>query len=99
VALIQSGKILTIDRPDGVVNSFGNKLFAARSDDMLHLLNDLRANQNVEDAYPFGEYHHVIMKHGGEHELDSFLKQNGRVYQLKEVKPDIEDCFIALMKN
>jgi ABC-type multidrug transport system ATPase subunit len=99
VALIQAGKILTIDRPDGVVNSFGKNLFAVRSDDMLHLLSDLRSNQNIEDAYPFGEYHHVIMKHGEEHELDNFLKETGRPYQLKEVKPDIEDCFIALMKN
>ncbi|MDP4263780.1 MAG: ABC transporter ATP-binding protein [Bacteroidota bacterium] len=99
VALLQSGKILSINTPQGVVNEFGKTLFAVKSNDMLHLLNDLKQNEDIEDAYPFGEYHHVIMKHGGENELKDYLRQTGRQYEMKEVRPDIEDCFIALMKN
>jgi ABC-2 type transport system ATP-binding protein len=99
VALLQSGKILSINTPQGVVDEFGKTLLAVKSNDMLRLLNDLKQSNDVEDAYPFGEYHHVVMKNGGEDRLNSFLQQTSRKYELKEVKPDIEDCFIALMKN
>jgi len=99
VALIQSGKILSINTPKGIVDEFGKKLLAVKSHDMLRLLNDLKNCEAVEDAYPFGEYHHVVLKANGEESLNNFLKQTGRQYELKEEKPDIEDCFIALMKN
>jgi ABC-type multidrug transport system ATPase subunit len=99
VALIQSGKILSINTPQGVVNEFGKKLLAVKSNDMLHLLTDLKQCEIVEDAYPFGEYHHAVLRNGDEQELNSYLQQTGRQYELKKVQPDIEDCFIALMKN
>jgi ABC-2 type transport system ATP-binding protein len=99
VALIQSGEILSINTPQGVVNEFRKKLLAVKSSDMLHLLNDLKQCKEVEDAYPFGEYHHAVMKSGGEAELNNYLQQTNRRYELKEVQPDIEDCFIALMKD
>jgi hypothetical protein len=72
---------------------------AAKSNDMLRLLNDLKQSGEVEDAYPFGEYHHVVVKTGRENELNTYLQQSGRQYELKDTQPDIEDCFIALMKN
>ena len=99
VALVQSGKILSVNTPQGVVDGFGKKLLAVKSSDMLHLLNDLKNCGEVEDAYPFGEYHHAVMKSGGEQALKNYLQPTGRQYELKEVEPDIEDCFIALMKN
>jgi ABC-2 type transport system ATP-binding protein len=99
VALIQSGKILSINTPKGIVEDFGKTLLAVKNSDMLGLLNDLKQCKDVEDAYPFGEYHHVVMKNGGKEELNNCLQQKDRQYELKEVQPDIEDCFIALMKN
>lgn len=99
VALMQSGRILSIDSPGGIVRQFGKTLLAARADDMLGLLHDLRTSGLVADAYPFGEYHHVVMRQGGWQDLDAFLKKTGRPCEIKEVQPDIEDCFIALMKN
>jgi ABC-type multidrug transport system ATPase subunit len=99
VALIQSGKILSVNTPQAIVDGFGKNLLAVKSRDMLHLLSDLKNSENVEDAYPFGEYHHVVMKNGGLQELKNYLQHTGRQYELKEVQPDIEDCFIALMKN
>jgi ABC-2 type transport system ATP-binding protein len=99
VALIQSGKIMSINTPKGIVDAFGKKLLAIKSNDMLHLLSDLKKSTDVEDAYPFGEYHHAVMKKDGEQELRNYLQQTGRQFELKEVQPDIEDCFMALMKN
>lgn len=101
VALIQEGNILSIDTPRGVTDSFKKKLLAAKADRMLPLLNDLKEWRGVENAYPFGEYHHVVLKEqSSEMELHNYLLQkNIAGLELKPASPDIEDCFIALMKN
>ena len=101
VALIQSGKILSINTPQGVVDSFSKPLWAVKSSRMLPLLNELQQKDFVENAYPFGEYHHVVMKDGsGEEKLQQLIQNRSNESTVGEkVKADIEDCFIALMKN
>ncbi|HWH62079.1 MAG TPA: ABC transporter ATP-binding protein [Ginsengibacter sp.] len=101
VALMQSGKILSIDTPEGIKRQFQKDLFAVRSSQMLPLLNDLKKFEEAEDAYFFGAYHHVVMKHKNEEEqLKNYLsKYNNDNLEISKVQPGIEDCFIALMKN
>ncbi len=98
VALMQNGSILSINSPKGIVDNFQKPLYAIKSSTMLHLLNELKNTLYVEDAYPFGEYHHVVLKNeDAKDALEQFsLQQNA---QLKPVQPDIEDCFISLMKT
>src|SRR5258705_8617405 len=57
VALIQNGKILSINTPQGIVTNFSKPLWAVKSTRMLPLLNELLQKDFVEDAYPFGEFH------------------------------------------
>jgi ABC-type multidrug transport system ATPase subunit len=100
VALVQNGKLLSVDTPAGVRASFGKPLLAVKTDNMLRLLNYLKQANEVEDAYPFGEHHHAVMKPGYNiGQLRSWLQQQGseRV-TITEIEPDIEDCFMALMK-
>ncbi len=101
VALMQNGKILSINTPQGIVNDFAKPLWAVKSSGMLHLLNELKEKDFVEDVYPFGEYHHVVMKNESYNEnLDQFIKERAiENAVIKKAIPDIEDCFIALMKN
>jgi ABC-type multidrug transport system ATPase subunit len=101
VALLQLGKILTINTPRGVINDFKKPVMAARASNMLQLLNDLKNHEAVEDAYPFGEYHHAIMKKEvHEQDLRTYLEQHSnKEIEVKKTEPDIEDCFMALMKN
>lgn len=101
VALIQNGKILSINTPQGIVNSFSKPLWAVKSTKMLSLLNELLQKDFVEDVYPFGEFHHVVMKdRSGEPSLRQFIQEhNNENAVLQATQPDIEDCFIALMKN
>jgi ABC-type multidrug transport system ATPase subunit len=99
VALIQSGKILSINTPRGIVETFGKKLLAVKSKDMLQLLKDVKQHELVEDVYPFGEYHHAVMKKDGKKELSEYLQQNGYEFEIKEVEANIEDCFMQLMKS
>jgi len=101
IALIQNGKLLSIDSPQRVIQSFSHPLLAIKSSNMLTLLNHLQENSSVENAYPFGEYHHAVMKGNYDsRELKSFLESKGdQNLEIDEVQPDIEDCFIALMNE
>jgi ABC-type multidrug transport system ATPase subunit len=100
VALLQLGNVLAINTPMGVIADFKKPLLAARASNMLRLLNDLKEFEAVEDAYPFGEYHHAVMKHDfREKDLKNYLEKSNRQVELKKAQPDIEDCFMALMKN
>ncbi len=101
VALMQSGKIMSIDTPDGIIEKFEKDLFAVRSSKMLSLLNDLKNFEEVEDAYFFGAYHHVVMKHKNKEDMlkNYLLKYADDDLEIKAVQPNIEDCFMSLMKN
>jgi ABC-type multidrug transport system ATPase subunit len=101
VALIQNGKILSINTPQGIIDDFSKPLWAVKSSKMLQLLIDLKQKDFIENVYPFGEYHHVVMKDGsGEALLKQAIQSKKDQNAVAEkVRPDIEDCFIALMKN
>lgn len=99
VALIQSGRILTIDTPSGVTAAFGKPLLAVRASSMLPLLKDLKHYGDVIDAYPFGEFHHAVMRSGySPDQLKQYLAGHSSL-EIKETKADIEDCFMDLMKE
>ncbi|MBI1783393.1 MAG: ABC transporter ATP-binding protein [Sphingobacteriales bacterium] len=101
VALIQTGKILSINRPQGIVDDYKKPLWAVKSPNMLQLLNELKEKNEVEDIYPFGEYHHLVLKNNiKKEELEQWIRQSTtETVTVEAVRPDIEDCFISLMKN
>lgn len=102
IALIQSGKILSIDTPDAIIQSFPKPLFAAKSDHIYELLKDLRKEPEVENCYAFGEYLHLTLR-SPEADAMSVMKMAGRHsgegFEVKMVTPTIEDCFIRLMEK
>ena len=103
IALIQDGKILSIDTPENITKQYPSKLYAIKASRMSALLHDLRGNENISSCYAFGEYHHITFKHeddSTETELTNYLnskQQNGVEFKL--ITPTIEDCFIKLMNN
>jgi ABC-2 type transport system ATP-binding protein len=101
VALLQNGKILSINTPEGIVNDFKSPILAVSGSNMLNLLKDLKKLENVLDAYPFGEFHHVVLKIETPAErLGNYLKNLGyENLEIKTIRPDIEDCFMALMQH
>lgn len=99
VALMQEGKLLAIDKPEDIIENFGNSLLAIRSERMFQLLNDLRKYQCIESTYAFGEFHHAVMQH--EYvlaDLKDYLAHKGHHAEIKQVRPNIEDAFMQLMK-
>lgn len=101
IALIQTGKILKIDTPINIIDSFNKTLFAVHSENMFKLLNDLRAFENTESCFAFGENHHLTLKDDTMSVLDleNYLIKAGHAKAtIKIIKPEIEDCFMGLMK-
>ena len=100
VALIQGGKIMSIDTPANIIRSFNQPLYAVQSEDMYGLLAHLRQFEGARTVFLFGQYAHVTLKQKVlSSELIAFLEMKGHgniLVQLTE--PSIEDCFMELMK-
>lgn len=92
IALIQSGKILSVATTEKVITEFPYRLYAVRSDDNYSLLENLRQNKNVRSCYIFGEYLHVVFHQTN----DMPIMEN---VEIKEIQPTIEDCFIRLTEQ
>jgi ABC-type multidrug transport system ATPase subunit len=86
IALMQYGKILSIETPEKIVEHFPKKLYRTESEDNFTLLEKLRKNPETESVFMFGENLHVTLKDGVP--PDSTFT---------EIEPSIEDCFIQLM--
>lgn len=101
IALIQSGKILSINTPDQIIQSYSEKLYAIKADDMYLLQKDVKGYSSILSCYTFGEYLHISFRD----EQESFTKElvNELKYkdhhniEIKEITPTIEDCFIKLL--
>ena len=102
VALIQSGKIMSIDTPANIINQFEMPIWAIQSAEMYRMLKDLKAWSNTESCHSFGEYHHLVLKNNENAEtqilnyLDAHQQKN---IKLKQIQPNIEDCFMQLMQH
>jgi ABC-type multidrug transport system ATPase subunit len=103
IALIQSGKILSINTPDGIVNSFRGKLFAVKADEMHRLIIDLRGFEQTRTCFAFGTYHQIAFKDKEKDytkELLNYLQSGGHQnVEIKSIQPSIEDCFIDMTER
>lgn len=101
VALIQEGKILGLDTPAGIAESYQYPLLAVKSGDMYQLLFDVMRFHGTMKAYRSGEFIHAAMlKEGLQDALTKFLaeKGHGKTEVIKAV-PSVEDSFMALMNS
>ncbi|MGN6298580.1 MAG: ABC transporter ATP-binding protein [Ginsengibacter sp.] len=102
VALIQKGKILSINTPGGIIDEFKKPLWAVKSNEMFSLMNAILADPLVVSCYSFGQYHHVVFKSdkNNKEELEKITaKGNFSGVEIHAIQPGIEDCFMALMAN
>jgi ABC-type multidrug transport system ATPase subunit len=103
IALIQNGKIMSVNTPQNIIAAYPATLYAAKAGDIYKLLNDLRQNEQVDSCYAFGEYLHITVKKDTDEtvqQLKEYAKQKGNItIEIKPVAPTIEDSFIRLMKE
>jgi len=100
VALIQSGKIMTISPPSEVINTYPWRLFSVKSADIFSLLGDLKRYPQVHTVFAFGQSAHVSFKSEEVTEplLHDYLIQHGHSeITISKADANIEDCFMELM--
>ncbi|MBE9480878.1 MAG: ABC transporter ATP-binding protein [Bacteroidetes bacterium] len=102
VALIQKGKIMSVETPQNIIDNFKYPLAAVQTNNMYELLYDLKQNKDVYSAFRFGESIHITEKKSliNTDEIEEYLKLKGHKHiDIKIIKPNIEDCFMALMEE
>lgn len=103
IALIQNGKILTVNTPGEIVNQFPETLYAVKADNMGQLINDLRKIDVVKTCHAFGEFHHITFQNNHEGAamvlLNALQATQYQNIELHRTVPGIEDCFIRLMES
>src|SRR3569833_1465111 len=98
IALIQKGKILSIDQPQGFVNSFPVDLYAVHGANTHRLLQDIRSFTGTTSCFAFGDSLHVTLNTDPQ-SLLNYLHDRGHAdVTIKKTQPTIEDCFIHLLK-
>lgn len=98
IALMQEGRFIGTDTPQGIIAHYPDKLLAVQSDNMHKLLADLHDYQQVKSSYSFGETFHVTLRdQSPADELKAYLKQRGHSdVNIRSIAPSIEDCFMLL---
>jgi ABC-type multidrug transport system ATPase subunit len=100
VGLIQDGKLLSIDTPEGIISKFPHKLIAVKADNIYQLINDLKTYKHTQAVYPFGEFLHLTPNTSTLTlaKLNSDLSDMGHHgIEAHTIKANIEDCFMDLM--
>lgn len=99
IALIQDGKILSIDSPKNIIENYPDALFAIKADKMYPLLQALAVYPNRLTSYAFGEFAHFSFKENPDQpHLLHFLEAKGiKNIEIKEADVTIEDSFIKLL--
>ncbi|MEP7263336.1 MAG: ABC transporter ATP-binding protein [Bacteroidota bacterium] len=103
IALIQEGKILSINTPQAIIDSYPTKLYAIQSPAMYQLLKDLRVYENTLSGFAFGDTVHLALKVDSDDkhkEVINYLQQKKHTdISLQQIEPGIEDCFIQLLSK
>jgi ABC-type multidrug transport system ATPase subunit len=101
IALIQGGRLMGIDTPEGIRSSYKSKLYAVSHYDRYRLLIALREIPQVVSPEPFGESVHISLRDGADPAgVTKLLEDTGlRGVTIAETVPGIEDVFLELMQK
>ncbi|MDE7347700.1 MAG: ABC transporter ATP-binding protein [Muribaculaceae bacterium] len=100
IALIDKGKILRVNTPDGLVAGLDENLYNASATRMFELLTRIRQLPEVEDCYTFGATLHVVGRKGFNLSsvMDKLRLEGLHDVKVYPAKGDIEDLFIKLTR-
>jgi ABC-2 type transport system ATP-binding protein len=101
IALMDKGKILSVDSPGNIIDAFPTHMIAAKSANIYKLLQDIRLFSEVESCFGFGEWLHITFKNYTPRSiraLQDYASNKGHEQvEIKEIKAGIEDSFIRMM--
>src|SRR5665647_1559075 len=101
VALIQNGRILSIDTPQKIKEGFSRKLFTVKAADKYKLITVLRKYPKTITAWPFGDSVHLTLNENKlDDSLSKFLNDEGiNNPVIEDAVAGIEDRFLELMNK
>lgn len=101
IALIQTGRILSVDTPAGIVRRYPDALFALRAVDMRRLTEAVRRLPEVKSSFAFGRVLHVSFNkddaEAPRRTLAALAEADCQGVEMTPIEPGIEDCFIRYM--
>ncbi len=100
IALIQDGKILSIDSSENTMKKYPGRMYAVHSLNMHKLLKDLRSYPDTLSCFTFGDSMHLTFREdndGNVTRLNEYLNNIGHTnLEIKEIQAGIEDYFIKI---
>jgi ABC-2 type transport system ATP-binding protein len=103
IALLQSGKILSIDSPRNISASFPHPILKVKANKMSTVIKSLAQLDGVISCHGFGEYAHVVVANASDQVVtkikEHLVRQNLQDIEVKKSEPSIEDVFISLSRN
>ena len=101
IALIQTGRILSVDTPAGIVCRYPDALFTLRAADMRRLTEAVRRLPDVKSSFAFGRVLHVSFNkddaEAPRRTLAALAEAGCQGVEMRPIEPGIEDCFIRYM--
>jgi len=101
VALLQDGKLLSVNTPGRIKEDFQQQLWALRAENMYSLKNDLTGYADTRSVFLFGQDLHITLKQEDRPEtLQAWLEKMGhKKIHIESIQPGVEDCFMELMSK
>lgn len=101
IALIQNGRFLRIDTPEGIVATFPYPLWAVQAKEMHRLLTDLKEYPPTRSSYSFGNSFHVVLEPGTSPDRlkEHLHRQEHKDIAIKGIRPTVEDCFMLMLNE
>jgi ABC-2 type transport system ATP-binding protein len=101
VALLQDGKLLSVNTPARIKEDFQQQLWALRAENMYSVKNDLAGYADTRSVFLFGQDLHITLKQEDRPEkLQAWLEKMGhKKIHIESIQPGVEDCFMELMSK
>ena len=103
IALIQHGKILTIETPENISNSYPDHIFEVKAGRISTVLKALEHFEEKKNVYAYGEFVHLTIDKyrtfSETHVIEYLEKEGFKNIEINAVKASIEDSFIRLLSN
>ncbi|AZI32592.1 ABC transporter ATP-binding protein [Kaistella carnis] len=103
IALMQHGKILSINTPKNISNSYPDLLFEVKAGRTANVLRALENFDQKKNVYAYGEFVHLSVELNENFKIENiteYLKKEGfENIEINLIKASIEDSFIRLLSN
>ncbi len=97
IALIQNGKILTVDTPANICKNFSHTLYQLQTNHNYNAIVLIRELAEVNSAFMFGRSIHLTLKHDNIKIVEDLLSKNKIGFSCSIINANVEDCFMELM--